>query len=204
VKWLNYPSDENTWESMDNLNDCTVLEEFIENRYTFLKSIINDIINEWEPQIEAEKVTYNMSELNVKVLDTFEPLKLKVYLILLAEFRIAGSRSRSVKEPERIRLTIIEMLLEKTFYYLRLEQLRKLKEFQTKMNLVENMAPINIEKTVDLDYPDPSFIFVKESFLGDGAVQLDDTPIGCNCVDGQCAASSRCCARLTNNNFAYH
>lgn len=200
VKWLNYPSEQNTWESMDNLAECELLTPFIEQQYEFFDVTISAITAEIETEIENQSLTYETSKLDVKNLDEYEPLLLKADLILLAQFRDSGSKSQ--KEPEKIRKRVIAATLLKPFYYLRIKQLKDLQAWQECMNDVEHAAPISVENNCDLEVLDLNFQYIKDSIAGVGVRFGDSPPIGCKCEDG-CAPLSKCCARLADSYFAY-
>ncbi|XP_067648563.1 histone-lysine N-methyltransferase Su(var)3-9 isoform X1 [Eurosta solidaginis] len=200
VKWLGYPSETNTWESFDNISECALLEPFIEARYEILELIIAQIITEIETEISEQGLVFDMNKLQVDELDKYDPLLLKADLILLAQFR--ASRSRSFREPEKIRKRVIDMMLTKPIYYRRKQQLKDLLTFQERMNQVEHTAPVTIENRVDLDVIDVVFKYIKESFAGKNVKMQEESPIGCKC-ENECAPLSSCCARMADSYFAY-
>ncbi|KAM7362899.1 histone-lysine N-methyltransferase Su(var)3-9-like [Cochliomyia hominivorax] len=200
VKWLNYPKEENTWESLSNLFECAILEDFVESMMVLYASFIAKITEECNTQIERESLALKESVIDLKELDTYDPLKLKVDLILLSQF--ISAKSRNQREPEKIRRRILNALLLEPWYQKRKQQMNSLQEWQKRMNMVEHKAPINVENNVDFDTLDPSFEYISENFPSVGVEITNVPPIGCKCEDG-CAPSKKCCARMANTYFAY-
>ncbi|XP_054740217.1 histone-lysine N-methyltransferase Su(var)3-9 isoform X1 [Anastrepha obliqua] len=200
VKWLGYPPETNTWESLDNISECALLEPFIESLYTLHEFIISEITTHIEAEIAENGLVFDMSKLQIEELDKYDHLLLKADLILLAQFR--ASRSRSFREPEKIRKRVINMMLMKPIYYRRKQQLNELQAFQERMNQVEHLAKITVENRFDLEVIDPAFKYIKESFAGKNVKMQEDPPIGCQC-EKECAPLSTCCARMADSYFAY-
>lgn len=200
VKWLNYPRSQNTWESLSNVSECALLDGFIENMIVLHQQVITKIRQELEKHIQLEQLALKPSDINMKELDEFDPMQIKVDLILLAQF--INARSKSQREPEKIRQRVLKSLLILPFYYKRKQQLASLQEWQERMNLIESESPIIVENNADLDILDPNFQYITANFAGKG-VELPVNPkIGCKCVDG-CVPSSKCCARMADSYFAY-
>ncbi|XP_037813808.1 histone-lysine N-methyltransferase Su(var)3-9 isoform X1 [Lucilia sericata] len=200
VKWLNYSKADNTWETLDNLFECAVLEDFVKSMTVLYEPIIAKILQDFAEQIEKESLGLKPSDIDLKVLDNYDPLKLKVDLILLSQF--ISVKSRNQREPEKIRRRILNALLLEPWYHKRQQQLSSMEEWQKRMNLVERDAPIKVENNVDFDILDPNFEYISENFPSGGVEILNVPPIGCKCEEG-CAPSKKCCARMANTYFAY-
>ncbi|XP_065354890.1 histone-lysine N-methyltransferase Su(var)3-9 [Calliphora vicina] len=200
VKWLNYSKADNTWESLNNLFECAVLEDFVENMTVLYESIIAKITQDFAEQIKNECLSLKPSDIDFKDIDSFDPLKLKVDLILLAQF--ISVKSRNQREQEKIRRRILKALLLEPLHHQRKEQLSSIQQWQRRMNTVERESPITVENTVDFDVLDPNFEYISENFSAKGVEITNFPPIGCKCEEG-CAPSKKCCARMANTYFAY-
>ena len=200
VKWLNYPKDQNTWESLSNLSECVLLEDFVESMTVLHAAVIAKIIDDIRERIKEENLSLSASEVNIRELEEYDPLKLKVDLILLAQFIMAKSRSQ--REPGKIRSRVLSAILIEPWYYKRKEQLRTILEWEKRMNIIESDAPIRVENYADFDVPDPNFHYISENFASKDVMIANVSPIGCKCEDG-CAPSTKCCARMANTYFAY-
>lgn len=200
VKWLNYPASANTWESLENLAECALLDGFIESMTVLHDRAIAELTQEFEDQIKAENLCIKPSDLNMQEIEEYDPVKLKVDLILLAQF--IKARSRSQKEPEKIRQRVLRSFLVEPLYYRRKQQLAMLEEWEVRMNMIEHKAPIAVENKFDLEILDPNFQYITKNFPGKGVELPIDPKIGCKCPD-ICAPSSKCCARLADSYFAY-
>ncbi|XP_061393960.1 histone-lysine N-methyltransferase Su(var)3-9 isoform X1 [Musca vetustissima] len=200
VKWLNYPRSQNTWERLDNVSECVHLDGFIEGQMQLHQDVIPGIRENLLQKIESEQLTLKPEELNMQELDAFDPMVVKVDLILLAQF--IKARSRCQKEPERIRERLIKSMLMEEFSLKRKQQLASLQEWEERMNLIESEAPIRVENNVDLEILDPNFQYINTSFCGKGVEVRASPKIGCKCEE-VCAPSTKCCARLADSYFAY-
>lgn len=200
VKWLNYSKEENTWETLSNLYECAILEDFVESMTVLHESTISKITEEFAEQIKRDSLDLKESDVNVQELDKYDPLKLKVDLILLSQFIVAKSRNH--REPEKIRRRILKAMQLEPWYHKRKQQLSAIEEWQKRMNAVERDAPINVENNVDFDVLDPSFEYISENFASTGVKITNVPPIGCKC-ESECAPSKKCCARMADTYFAY-
>lgn len=208
VKWLGYDSSENTWETFKNLAECVQLECFVDRQIQLYEPFITQIISE----LEAEMLTaspFDLSSINIKNdLDNYESLPLNLDLILLAQYRAAGSRSQ--RDRERIKARALRRLQLQRCHYERRKQLQELAQFEKRMNSVEQPAPpIRVQNDVDLDSIDANFVYIQKNILSDAVPRPEEAVLGCNCNEdagdgkGECCASSRCCARLAGELYAY-
>uniref|UniRef100_A0A1A9X441 Histone-lysine N-methyltransferase n=1 Tax=Glossina brevipalpis TaxID=37001 RepID=A0A1A9X441_9MUSC len=204
VKWLNYSEDQNTWEAFDNISECSLLDYFID-RYTCLyRHIIGYIITEIKQKITEENLEFDPAKLNVCQLDKYEEnmMKMKIDLILLAQFK--ASRSRNNRDSQKIRKRILDALLMKPLYLKRKQQLISLAQWQENANLIEDGTPISVENNIDLDVLDPNFIYINENLAGKGVTISNEPPVGCDCSEGCKPSANRCCARMADSYFAYN
>uniref|UniRef100_A0A1A9WCE9 Histone-lysine N-methyltransferase n=1 Tax=Glossina brevipalpis TaxID=37001 RepID=A0A1A9WCE9_9MUSC len=203
VKWLNYSKDQNTWEAFDNISECSLLDDFID-RYTCLhRHIIECIITEMKQKITEENRELYLAELNVCQLDKYEEhmIKMKVDLILLAQFKASGRCNN--RDSQKVRKRILDALLLEPWYSKRKQQLISLAQWQENANLVEGSTLISVENNVDLDVLDPNFIYINENLAGKGVTISNEPPVGCNCSEGCRPSKSKCCARMAGSYFAY-
>ncbi|EDW67223.2 histone-lysine N-methyltransferase Su(var)3-9 isoform X1 [Drosophila virilis] len=206
VKWLGYDSSKNTWEDFINLADCVQLEEFVERQTLFYAVHIAQISKELETQL-AETAPLDMSSISMKDdVENYEALPLNLDLILLAQYRAAGSRSQ--REPQRIGERALRRLQLQRCHYARRKQLQALAQFEKRMNAVELPAPpIRVHNDVDLDIIDSSFVYIQKNILTDGVPRPEASVLGCSCNEqpgmNECSATSRCCARLAGELYAY-
>ncbi|XP_016985711.2 histone-lysine N-methyltransferase Su(var)3-9 isoform X1 [Drosophila rhopaloa] len=203
VKWLGYTSSQNTWESLANLVDCAQMEEFVKQHQQLYETYIAKITSELEEQLEALPL---MENINVVEVDAYDPLTLQLDLIILAQYRAASSRSQ--KEPQKIGERALRSMQLKRAQFTRRKQLLDLAKFEERMNLVEHPSPpIKVENNVDLDIIDTNFMYIQKNIIGEGVPKPEAGILGCKCEDAdgvaECAASTKCCARMAGELFAY-
>ncbi|XP_017035748.1 histone-lysine N-methyltransferase Su(var)3-9 isoform X2 [Drosophila kikkawai] len=203
VKWLGYNASQNTWESFDNLADCAKMEEFVDRQMQLFEKYIVAVTSELEEQLKAIPPTENVS---VAEVEAFEPLKMQIDLVLLAQYRAAGSRSQ--RERGRIEERALRSMHIKRAKLLRQKQIVDLALFENIMNTVEGSSPpIRVENMVDLETIDSNFVYIRNNIIGEGVPEPEPSVLGCKCTseDGaeECTASTKCCARMASELFAY-
>ncbi|XP_039491125.1 histone-lysine N-methyltransferase Su(var)3-9 isoform X1 [Drosophila santomea] len=203
VKWLGYKDSDNTWESLANVADCAQMEEFVERHQQLYETYIAKVTIELEEQLEALPL---MENITVAEVDAYDPLNLQLDLILLAQYRAASSRSQ--REPQKIGERALRSMQLKRAQYSRRKQLVDLALFEERMNRVEKPSPpIRVENNVDLDTIDSSFKYIQDNIIGKGVPKPEAGLLGCKCIDENgvevCAASTKCCARMAGELFAY-
>ncbi|XP_033162755.1 histone-lysine N-methyltransferase Su(var)3-9 isoform X2 [Drosophila mauritiana] len=201
VKWLGYHNSENTWESLANVADCAEMEKFLERHQQLYETYIAQITTELEKQLEALPL---MDNITVAEVDAYEPLNLQIDLILLAQYRAAGSRSQ--REPQKIGERALKSMQIKRAQFSRRKQLADLALFEKRMNHVEKPSPpIRVENNVDLDTIDSNFMYIQDNIIGKDVPKPEAGILGCKCSEDteECTASTKCCARLADELFAY-
>ncbi|XP_016960821.1 histone-lysine N-methyltransferase Su(var)3-9 isoform X1 [Drosophila biarmipes] len=203
VKWQGYAASKNTWESLANLADCAQMEEFLERHQQLYETFIAKITSELEEKLEALPL---MENITVAEVDAFDPLNLQIDLILLAQYQAASSRSQ--REPQKIGERALRNMQLKRAQFSRRKQLVDLAKFEERMNKVEQPSPpIRVENNVDLDTIDSNFMYIQKNIIGEGVPKPEAGILGCKCCeeDGfeECAPSTRCCARMASELFAY-
>uniref|UniRef100_A0A1B0G7G7 Histone-lysine N-methyltransferase n=1 Tax=Glossina morsitans morsitans TaxID=37546 RepID=A0A1B0G7G7_GLOMM len=203
VKWLNYSSDQNTWEDLDNISECCLLDDFMDRYTSLYRHSIVRIMDEAQHNFIKENLTLDPKELDVRKLDKYDEymIKLQVDLILLSQFE--ASRCHNYRDSQKIRKRISRALLLKPWYTQRQQQLISLLHWQNHVNLVEGNAPIRVENNVDLDVLDPNFTYIGENLAGEGVTIGKEPRIGCNCLDGCEPLANKCCASMADGYFAY-
>lgn len=217
VKWFGYNTSENTWENLMNLKDCAQLEHFVEQQLHLHEKYVALITRELEAQLATEPNELELSKLGITMeqVENYDNLQLHLDLILLAQYRASGSRAQ--REPERIGERALQQMRVQRYYYERRKQLKLLEQFESYINSVEYPAPpIRVCNDVDLDTIETSFNYIQHNVLSDAVPQPETDLFGCTCCTkegegkqqtpsaaGMCAPSSRCCARLAGELFAY-
>lgn len=220
VKWFGFDTSENTWENLMNLKDCAQLEHFVEQQMHLHEKYVALITSELEAQLGTEPNELELSKLGVTMeeVENYDNLQLHLDLILLAQYRAAGSRAQ--REPQRIGERALQQMRVQRCHYERRKQLKLLNQFESHINSVEYPAPpIRVCNEVDLDTIETSFNYIKHNILSDAVPQPETDLFGCSCCTkesgkegegqqspssvGTCAPSSRCCARLAGELFAY-
>ncbi|XP_016998997.2 histone-lysine N-methyltransferase Su(var)3-9 isoform X1 [Drosophila takahashii] len=204
VKWQGYAASKNTWESLANVADCVQMEEFVQRHQQLYETYLAKITSELEKQLEALPL---MENITVAEVDAFDPLNLQLDLILLAQYQAASSRSQ--REPQKIGERALRNMQLKRAQFTRRKQLVDLAIFEQRMNVVEQPSPpIQVENNVDLETIDSNFMYIQKNIIGENVPKPEAGLLGCKCSDEdgggeECAASTKCCARMAGELFAY-
>lgn len=220
VKWFGFDTSENTWENLMNLKDCAQLEHFVEQQLHLHEKYVSLISSELEAQLGTEQSEFELRKLGVTMeqVENYDNLQLHLDLILLAQYRASGSRAQ--REPSRIGERALQQMRVQRCHYERRKQLKLLEQFESHINSVEYPAPpIRVCNDVDLDTIETSFNYIQHNVLSDAVPRPETDLFGCSCCTkesekegkgqqspssvGTCAPSSRCCARLAGELFAY-
>ncbi|XP_055901895.1 histone-lysine N-methyltransferase Su(var)3-9 [Eupeodes corollae] len=199
VKWMDYPPSTNTWEPFANVKECQHLSIFLEEELTKYEETIDIINSSIHKEIEENNEVLTAADVNVGDLDGFDILAHQSDLVLLAQFKLSGSKSKI--ESGKIRDRIKKATLMKPFIMQRMQQLRDISRWEMMVNEIEDDAKVTVENKADFDVPDPLFNYIKNSIAGKGVNIMDDPPIGCKCES--CEPGSACCSKMAGSKFAY-
>ncbi|XP_055850038.1 histone-lysine N-methyltransferase Su(var)3-9 isoform X1 [Episyrphus balteatus] len=199
VKWMDYPPSTNTWEPFVNVRECQHLSIFLEEELQKYEVTIDQIHDSIRKEIEENNETLTAADVKIDELDDFDILAHQSDLVLLAQFKLSGSKAKI--ESGKIRERIKKVTLMKPFIMQRMQQLRDITRWELTVNEIEVDAKVTVENKADLDVPDPMFNYIKNSIAGKGVEIMEDPPIGCKCDN--CESGSPCCSKMAGGKFAY-
>lgn len=190
VKWKGWSDENNTWEPVQNLENCPyLLQEFFE------KNLEDAVLNELCDWLKIERhPKQNVLEQHIPE-GGFDALPNK--LLLQKEFLRIWKTSRS-KRSQRMH----ERSTKNVYLYLiikeREQQLIKLKQWQDEMNRVAiEDAAIVVENNVDLEGPPQGFTYTNDYIPGEGITIPNEPIAGCDCKEG-CNGRARNCCYFSN------
>ncbi|XP_068159995.1 histone-lysine N-methyltransferase Su(var)3-9-like [Drosophila tropicalis] len=204
VKWLGYDQDTNTWETYDNLVNCAALVKFVADKSKLYERYIIPLSKELEAQLKNVPKTDNFTMMQI---DGYDPLKLQIDLILLAQYEASGSRS--LVNRSRITERALLWMQLRDMHLQRRRQLKTLAQFEKIISNADRPSPgIKVENNVDLERIDANYVYSRKNIWGSGVPEPRASLLACKCsniTNGKlCCPLSRCCARLANELFAYN
>uniref|UniRef100_A0A182WVR1 Histone-lysine N-methyltransferase n=1 Tax=Anopheles quadriannulatus TaxID=34691 RepID=A0A182WVR1_ANOQN len=199
VKWLGYTSKYNTWEPLNNVNSCTMLDSFLSAQMSLLEEWVEPIQEkirnapEYLESLERQgSKTYQEILLEHKEYDWDQ---LRADLIIMAKLWMNRGRNKLIWER------ITRLMCRELSYAKRCEQLEELRRFEKHINDHEPTLRVVVENEHDLDAPPNNFTYLQGNIPAEGISIPNDPPVGCEC--NPCTGRSTCCGKLSEGRFAY-
>ncbi|XP_059621919.1 histone-lysine N-methyltransferase Su(var)3-9-like isoform X1 [Phlebotomus argentipes] len=201
IKWIGYSEKVNTWEPLDHVRSCSVFEEWMDAELSVKKDVIEVVVKEIQESAETEETKEPKKETIMVKLAKYDGPLLDSYLLLLALYRLTGTRDARLT---RHMTAVVRRQLElRSLFGQRQEQLRALREWEDELNRADPSRGIYVENEVDLEMPPTDFHYVNKCFAGANITIPDDPLIGCECEDG-CNGRTKCCGKMSGSSlFAY-
>lgn len=182
VKWENYPVDESTWEPLENLKNCILLINFIDDAYrdlnhyiknTNLKLFQKEIIKELDSEYPENNIFQDLES-------TTEDLELKSLQII---YNLMIKNGFNPNDEFRL-------------FYMKVFKLSRLKTHLNRLTIqfksIEDKLSVTVENKVDFDLP-PPFKYITKNKISRDLVIKKKTQFGCYCFKN--CSSTTCCPR---------
>ncbi|XP_035781807.1 histone-lysine N-methyltransferase Su(var)3-9-like isoform X1 [Anopheles albimanus] len=203
IKWKGYDNSHDTWEPLEHLRSCNMLNDFLEKQL----DLVRDVVMEIEEQVEQ-------SEEYLEVLDSHRSGLKTVYeifteyeqydwsqvcadLIVMAKLKIHKSHRKNIWKR------IVQAKCWELSFNKRHQQLLLLQRFETLINSQEPTCKVMVINDVDLDEPPSNFTYLQTNVASEGIAIPNDPPYGCTCNPCNWRADS-CCGKMAGGRFAYN
>lgn len=184
VKWQDYSIDESTWEPLENLMNCSVLNDFIDDVYNDLKNeIINTNLELFQKELDIMEICnskYQENNIFQNIESPTEDLQLKCLQIIYNLMVKKGFNPN-----EEFRLFYMEQ-----FKRSRLKML--LNDLTNLFTSIEDKFLIIVENNVDFDLP-PLFKYITKNIISKSLAIKKRTQYGCYCFNN--CSGTKCCPR---------
>lgn len=204
IKWKGYSATSSTWEPLDNVRDCNLINEFLNRKSWFYRTDITSFANEMNQNQMAnanQSPAIFTDDETFKQLANFDEHLLQCDLILLS--MIWGNGHHKTKAYDVIYDRAKKNLQILPFYMNRIEQLDAISKFERQINNTDKSSNLTVENLVDYEGPPSQFTYINDVIPGEGVTIPDDPPIGCECENG-CFFKTQCCGKKSGSSFAYN
>lgn len=192
IKWKGFDASYNTWEPLDNLDNCTIFRAFVNQKFKSLeKEIYVNICNIKQRLKKTIRQTMNQQKaLTMYQIQPFDPFEYKVHQVF---FHLVPRDDNYLKKLE-------DLVFKNNFFKLDQRQRELNDELLRKIRKKEDIE-VTIENEEDYSFP-PNFEYITKNFLTDEVYMIDTNNVkGCKCKE--CSISSDCCPQLKKEPFAY-
>lgn len=189
VKWKGYSEKDNTWEPIQNLDNCpAVIREFLAKEEVQYCDKIVQLKEElvFDGLLSENNLIKRLGE--VKETD-LSHLKDTLTLQLISMINLPLADENCVTELVQDTRDLLQLY---AVTRKRCQQLMKLKHWEEHINQVDKSKKLVVENNADLAGPPENLTYINQSIPGAGVIIPDEPPIGCDCVACNCRSKSCC------------
>lgn len=192
IKWKGYDNSYNTWEPLDNLVQCTVFREYVDEKFKSLEKDIYVNCSNIKQRVKKDvrQTMKQQKAITMYQIQPFDPFEYKVIQVFY----------HLLPADEKFKKKLENLVYKNHFFKLDEHQGKLHDELLARIRKKEDIV-VTIENDEDFSDP-PKFEYLIKNFLNDDQYLVATSSVkGCKCKD--CSKDSECCPKLKGQPFPY-
>uniref|UniRef100_A0A2M4A912 Putative histone-lysine n-methyltransferase n=1 Tax=Anopheles triannulatus TaxID=58253 RepID=A0A2M4A912_9DIPT len=202
IKWKGYDASHDTWEPLEHLRSCNMLNDFLEKQLDLVRDVVTEIEKEIEECDEYLQVLRSHQSGLKTVYEIFTEYEQYDWSQVCADLIVVAKLKMNKSHRKNIWQRIVQAKCWELSFNKRHQQLLLLQRFERLINSQEPTCKVIVINDQDLDEPPSNFTYLRTNIATEGIAIPNDPPYGCTCNPCNWRADS-CCGKMAGGRFAY-
>uniref|UniRef100_A0A2M4CYS9 Putative histone-lysine n-methyltransferase n=1 Tax=Anopheles darlingi TaxID=43151 RepID=A0A2M4CYS9_ANODA len=202
IKWKGYDDSHATWEPLEHLRSCNMLNDFLQEQLDRVKDVVAEIEEQIEQCEEYLQVLHTHQSGLKTAYEIFTEYEQYDWSQVCADLIVMAKLKMHKSHRKNIWNRIVQAKCWELSFNKRHQQLLLLQRFENLINSQEPTCKVIVINDQDLDEPPSNFTYLRTNIATEGIAIPNDPPYGCMCNPCNSRAES-CCGKMAGGRFAY-